>query len=188
MRPLETGEPRQCLYCAAIRICPRFPCGSTAELHKGCPLSPRRAVSLFLIAEEPRLDRGSASPASRLWPVFFSRFGRGFDHRDSRSSFWIDPSDGRSGTKRPKQEPVACLANFLRALRLVDRLSNPMRLTGCLTEHFRGRLHAVFNSSAICWFLTQKERPQLVAWQRPLLPAAEGVWLGSGQFHFIRVR
>ena len=53
-----------------------------------------------------------------------------------------------------------------------------MPLTGC-AESLRRSCHAVLSSRAICWFLTQKERPQLVAWQRPLLPAAEGVWFGS---------
>ena len=52
------------------------------------------------------------------------------NHLDHRPGFGIDPSDWRSRAKRTIQQPLAYLANFLRALRLVDRLSNPMPLTG----------------------------------------------------------
>ena len=117
-------------------------------------------------------------------PFFYSRLGLSFDHLNNTSGFGIDPSDGRSGAKRPIEQPVASLPNFLRTL---HRLSNPMPLTGRPAEHLRGSRHAILTSSAILWFLRQKERPLLVAWQRPLLRAAEG-WLGLGSRESIMFR
>jgi hypothetical protein len=73
--------------------------------------------------------------------LFYSRMSRSFDHFDNRSSFGIDPSDGRSGAKRAKQVPVASTLSFFRKF-LIDPLAiSPP--TGCPPEQFCVRAHPV---------------------------------------------
>ena len=92
-----------------------------------CGLPDWAAFTLCLV------QRGTREVITRL-----SGLGPSFNHLDDRPGFGIDPSDWRSRAKRTIQQPLAYLANFLRALRLVDRLLNPMPLTGVVLNIFVG--------------------------------------------------
>jgi hypothetical protein len=97
--------------------------------------------------------------------------GLSFDHLNNTCGFGIDPSDGRSGAKRPIQPPFASLPSFFRTFIPVDRLASPKRLTGRPAEHLRGSCHAILTSSAILWFLRQKRETAACVLRHPLRSA-----------------
>ena len=76
-------------------------------------LEPGEPTAFVLVNWRPRIPQNAGR--RRLFmsaALFLFETGLNFDHLNNTSGFGIDPSDGRSGAKRPIQLAVAHLPNF----------------------------------------------------------------------------